>query len=158
MFKMSATISTFLCAQQFAFAGPTGTVLGDAEPLQWTVMTDASGAKVDYPAGIFTSEAGLPPRGTGRVLQSDIHEARFIMYVEDNETHQSPASFVKTNLTVPETQIDYRRITDRFFAVSAQRMDGRFTPDAIFPAIRKGASIASFCLTGAAKSDFGMTS
>jgi hypothetical protein len=46
------------------------------------------------------------------------------MYVEDNETHQSPASFVKSNLTVPETQIDYRRITDRFFAVSGAT-DGR---------------------------------
>jgi hypothetical protein len=53
MFKITATISMFLCAQQFAFAGPAGTVLGDAVPLQWTVMTDASGAKVDYPAGFY---------------------------------------------------------------------------------------------------------
>jgi hypothetical protein len=93
-------------------------------PLHWTVMKDASGAHVDYPAGLFTSEAGSPPRGTGRVLQSDSHEARFMMYVENNETHQSPASFVRSNLTIPESGIDYRRITDRFFAVSGAT-DGR---------------------------------
>jgi len=124
MFKITATISMFLCAQQFAFAGPAGTVLGDAVPLQWTVMTDVPGAKVDYPASLFTLEAGPPPRGTGRVLQSDSHEARFMIYVEDNETRQSPASFVKSNLTIPESQIEYRRITDRFFAISGET-DGR---------------------------------
>jgi hypothetical protein len=118
MLKISAAISCLILAQQSAFAGSI------AVPLQWTVMTDVPGAKVDYPAGLFTSEAGPPPRGTGRVLQSDSHEARFMIYVEDNETRQSPASFVKSNLTIPESRIDYRRITDRFFAISGET-DGR---------------------------------
>jgi hypothetical protein len=124
MLKIPATISFLLLVQQVAFAGPTGIMHGEVVPLQWTVMTEVSGAKVDYPAGLFTSEAGSPPRGTGRVLQSDSHEARFMMYVEENETRQSPASFVKFNMTIPQSQIDYRRITDRFFAVSGAT-DGR---------------------------------
>jgi hypothetical protein len=58
-------------------------------------MTDAFGTEVDYPAGIFTMEAGSPPRGIGRVLQSSDGEARFMVYVEENEAHQSPAAFVR---------------------------------------------------------------
>ena len=36
----------------------------------WSVMTDARGTRVDYPAGIFTIDEGTPPRGMGRVLDS----------------------------------------------------------------------------------------
>jgi hypothetical protein len=122
MLKISAAISCLILAQQPAFAGSI--VHREAVPLQWTVMTDVPGAKVDYTAGLFTSEAGPPPRGTGRVLQSDSHEARFMVYVEDNATRRSPASFVRSNLTIPESQIGYRRITDHFFAVSGET-DGR---------------------------------
>jgi hypothetical protein len=124
MLKIPMTILFLLLAQQVGFAGSTRILPGEVESLHWIVMTDVSGAKVDYPAGLFTSDAGPPPRGTGRVLESDRHEARFMLYVEDNGEHQSPASFVRSNLTVPESQIDYRRITDRFFAVSGDT-DGR---------------------------------
>lgn len=95
-----------------------------AGSLQWSVMTDAFGTRVDYPAGIFTTEQGSPPRGTGRVLESGDGGARLMVYIEKNEAHYSPASFVRTNLITPNSQIDYRRITDRFFAVSGEN-DGR---------------------------------
>jgi hypothetical protein len=47
-----------------------------------------------------------------------------MVYVEENEAHHSPASFVRSNLTTPTSQIDYRRIIDHFFAVSGES-DGR---------------------------------
>jgi hypothetical protein len=62
-------------------------------PPHWSVMTDAWGTRVDYPAGIFTIEEGAPPRGVGRVLESADNDARLMVYVEGNEAHHSPASF-----------------------------------------------------------------
>ena len=56
----------------------------------------------------------------GRVLESSNGDARLMIYVEENEAHHSPASFVASNLTMPASRIDYRRITDRFFAVSGE--------------------------------------
>ena len=109
-----------------------------AGSLQGSVMTDAFGTMVDYPAAIFKAEKGTPPRGIGRVMESADGEARLMVYVEDNDAHQSPASFVQANLATPIAQIDYRRITDRFFAVSGEN-DGRiFYSRCNFPDARNG--------------------
>jgi hypothetical protein len=102
--------------------------------LEWSVLTDAFGTRVDYPAGIFK-----PPRGSGRVLESADGEARLMVYVEENEAHLTPASFVRTNLTTPTSQIDYRRITDRFFAVSGVHGGRIFYSRCNFPDGRNGA-------------------
>jgi hypothetical protein len=81
-------------------AAASGRVVSAAAvSLQWSVMTDAFGTRVDYPSGIFTIEQGSPPRGTGRVLESAEREARLMVYVEENEEHHSPASFVRSNLS-----------------------------------------------------------
>jgi hypothetical protein len=72
------------------------------------------------------------------VLESADGEARLMVYVEQNEAHYSPASFVRSNLATPTSQIDYRRITDRFFAVSGES-DGRiFYSRCNFPGGRNG--------------------
>ena len=131
---------TWVCVLLLALnAAAVGMVVSAAAvPLQWSVMTDAFGTQVDYPSGIFTTEQGSPPRGTGRVLESAEHEARLMVYVEENEAHHSPASFVRSNLTTPTSQIDYRRITDHFFAVSGES-DGRiFYSRCNFPQGRNG--------------------
>jgi hypothetical protein len=131
-----------VCALLLAL-GPTGagmvaSALAEAGSLQWSVMTDAFGTRVDYPAGLFTTEQGSPPRGTGRVLESADGDARLMVYVEENEAHHSPASFVRSNLATPISRIDYRRITDRFFAVSGEN-DGRvFYSRCNFPDGRNG--------------------
>jgi hypothetical protein len=122
-----------------ALAAATGMVVSAAgASLQWSVMSDAFGTRVDYPSGIFTNEQGSPPRGTGRVLESAEREARLMVYVEKNEAHNSPASFVQSNLTTPTSQIDYRKVTDHFFAVSGES-DGRiFYSRCNFPQGRNG--------------------
>jgi hypothetical protein len=113
-------------------------VSAGAVSLQWSVMTDEFGTRVDYPSGIFTIVQGSPPRGAGRVLESAEREARLMVYVEENEEHHSPASFVRSNLSAPTSQIDYRRITDHFFAVSGAK-DGRiFYSRCNFPQGRNG--------------------
>jgi hypothetical protein len=129
-------VCVLLLALQAAGAGMV--VSAGAVSLQWSVMTDTFGTRVDYPSGVFTTEQGSPPRGTGRVLESADGAARLMVYVEENEAHHSPASFVRSNLTTPTSQIDYRRITDRFFAVSGEN-DGRiFYSRCNFPDGRNG--------------------
>jgi hypothetical protein len=101
-------------------------------------MADEFGTRVDYPAGIFTTERGSPPRGTGRVVESEEGDARLMVYVERNDTHQSPAAFVRSNLAVPPSHIDYSRITDRFFAVSGENEGRIFYSRCNFPDGKNG--------------------
>jgi hypothetical protein len=124
LLRTRGAVCTLLLTLGPAGVGMVVSTLPAAASLQWSVMTDTFGTRVDYPAGIFTMEQGSPPRGTGRVLESADGAARLMVYVEENEMHESPASFVRTKLTTPPSRIDYRRITDRFFAVSGEN-DGR---------------------------------
>ena len=84
---------------------------------QWAVFSEA-GTAVDYPANIFSVEAGPSLRGTGRRLQTDDGRAEFMLYVSPNDEHDSPRSYVRKYLAVPKAKLDYTRITDRFFVVS----------------------------------------
>ncbi|HMA72536.1 MAG TPA: hypothetical protein VKP67_13760 [Xanthobacteraceae bacterium] len=95
-----------------------------AEPqLNW-VMAEASGMTVDYPAGIFTVDAGPSDKGPGRTFRSADGTAGFMFYMQANEKLDTPSSFLRSRLSAPHTKIDYRRVTDRFVAVSGVR-DGR---------------------------------
>jgi hypothetical protein len=83
------------------------------------------------------------------VLESADGAARLMVYVEENDAHQSPASFVRSNLTTPIAQIDYRRITDRFFAVSGENEVGFSTVAATFLTQEMAPCIVSSCPTRA---------
>ena len=84
---------------------------------QWAVASEP-GTAVDYPANIFSVDAGPSPRGTGRRLQTDDGRAELLLYVSPNDEHDSPRSYVRKYLAVPKAKLDYTRITDRFFVVS----------------------------------------
>lgn len=84
---------------------------------RWGVFSEA-GIAVDYPVDIFTVEAGPAPRGTGRRLQTEDGRAEFMLYASPNEDHDSPRRYVRKYLAVPKANLDYTRITDRFFVVS----------------------------------------
>ena len=127
----SVDIKVSFCALLLSFgqAGSAFPARAEWALPRWSVMTDARGTRVDYPAGIFTIDEGAPPRGIGRVLDSADGDARLMV---------SPASFVASNLTMPASRIDYRRITDRFFAISGEN-DGRiFYSRCNFPDGRNG--------------------
>ncbi len=84
----------------------------------WTVFSEVGGMAVDYPTNIFSVDAGPSPQGTGRRLQTADGRAEFMLYVSANADHESPRSYVRRHLAVPEARLDYTRITDRFFVVS----------------------------------------
>lgn len=93
--------------------------------LGWRPYVDErTGTRVDFPAGLFTVDAGEPERGTGRVFESADGRATFSAYALDNEEGHTPESYLRRFLKVDPGTIDYRRVTKRFFAISGVR-DGR---------------------------------
>ena len=76
---------------------------------------------MDFPSALFPVDAGLPERGTGRVFESADGRAKFAAYALDNEERDTPRSYLRKFLKVDPSTIDYRRVTDRFFAVSGIR-------------------------------------
>ncbi len=107
--------------------------LAQGGPLNWSVMSDAFGAAVDYPASIFTAPALPPPRGVGQSLVSNDGSARFMMYAERNEGHLTPEEYIRRNLAGPQSKLEYRRVTDRFFAISSTTPDDIFYSRCNFP-------------------------
>ena len=84
---------------------------------RWAVIS-AAGTAADYPSNIFSIDAGASSRGAGRRLQTADGRAEFMLYVSPNSHRDSPASYVRKFLAVPQAKLDYSRITDRFFVVS----------------------------------------
>ena len=92
------------------------------ESLSWRSYEDPrTGTKVDFPAGLFPVEAGDTERGTGRVFETADGRATFSAYMLENEEGDSPRSYLRKFLKVNPAAIDYRRVTNRFFAVSGMR-------------------------------------
>jgi hypothetical protein len=124
--------------------------LGNAQPAaptsglntpQWTVFSDSAGTRVAYPAGIFTVEAGPAPRGQGRELRSADGRARMMIYVEHNDRGLSPAQFLRTELRAPSGELDYDRVTARFFAISGIHQGQVYYSRCNFPSRTPGAMI-----------------
>lgn len=90
---------------------------------QWTVYADDAGNRLDYPENIFPIDEGPAPRGIGRVLRASDGRALMMVYTEDNDERHSPASFVRTNFRGTRDDLDYNRVTSRFFALSGARDD-----------------------------------
>ena len=130
------TLVTWLMTLSPACAGTVEALpaaLAQGGPLNWTVMTDTFGASVDYPASIFTAPAPPPPRGTGQSLVSKDGSARFMMYAERNDSHLTPEEYIRRNLAGPQSKLEYRRVSDRFFAISSTTPDDIFYSRCNFP-------------------------
>jgi hypothetical protein len=105
---------------------------------QWAVFTDRHGTRVDYPAGIFSVEAGDVPRGEGRSLSSADGRARLLVYVEPNEAGYTPERFMRSLFTGAAAETGYKRIANHFFAVSGARESHIYYSRCNFPDGRAG--------------------
>ena len=94
-----------------------------ADSTQWRQFAILStGAKVDIPVSIFTEDAGPPEGGPGRRFFTSDRRADLTLQSVPNPENDSPAAFLAKQR--PPTDIQYKRVTPRFFAVSSIR-DGR---------------------------------
>jgi hypothetical protein len=125
----------------------TGTAAAQTElhslaSTRWGVLSEA-GTVVDYPSNVFSVDAGASPLGTGRRLQTADGRAEFLLYVSPNRDRDSPRSYVRKYLAVPQASLDYARITDRFFVVSGIEGDRVFYSRCNYP---RGSSGPMHCI------------
>lgn len=78
-----------------------------------------SGVGVDYPTSVFSTPAGAPRRGTGHRFVSRDGRAMLSIYSLQNDSGESPRSFVRRNIRSDLRRVDYERVTGRFLALSA---------------------------------------
>jgi len=93
-----------------------------AQPLRWQrYAIPETGASVDVPTTVFTSDAGQTETGYGRRFLSFDRRANLTVQSVPNDTGDTPAGFLARKK--PPSDIVYKRVTPRFFAVSSFRND-----------------------------------
>lgn len=104
-----------------------------AQPVRWTTYSiPQTGTSVDFPASIFTEEAGKPD-GQGQRFRTSDGRADMTIQAAPNVANDSPAAFLaKKN---PPSRIQYKRVTSRFFAVSSYKGDKVFYDRCNFSAL-----------------------
>jgi hypothetical protein len=91
-----------------------------AASLEWrTYAIPATGLSVDIPISIFEEEKGATEGTLGRHLFTKDYRANLTIKSFPNPDNDSPAVFLKKMR--PPDDIQYKRVTPRFFAVSGVR-------------------------------------
>ena len=78
------------------------------------------GTRIQYPAGIF-SPAGKPEKGLGQRFERADGRAVLSIYSRPNEAGENPKTYLRNNLRVDRSALDYVRIARSFFAISSER-------------------------------------
>ena len=93
----------------------------EQNPVDWrTFEIPDFGTRIQYPAGIF-SPAGKPEKGVGQRFERADGRATLSIYSRPNEAGDNPATYLRHNLRVSRSALDYARITRSFFAISSER-------------------------------------
>jgi hypothetical protein len=112
----------------------------DARNPDWqTYVEDQSGTRAEYPAGIFSSDAGAPTIGVGKSFENDDGSARLEIYALINSDHDDPASYLAKKFAFRRSELEYDRVARRFFAVSGVKGDLVYYSRCNFPHGRDGA-------------------
>jgi len=84
----------------------------------WTTYANGYGTLVAFPANLFPVREGAPPIGDGRRFRTADGRADVSIYTLPNEEHQTPRAYLSRHLKSDFKNLDYNRVSDRFFAVS----------------------------------------
>ena len=76
---------------------------------------------MDYPAGIFSAAGGQVGEGNWPALQQLRRPLMLTIYALANADGDTPASYLRKNLRMPRSALDYERVTRSFFAISRER-------------------------------------
>jgi hypothetical protein len=92
------------------------------EALDWqTFLVPEFGTTVEYPAGIFSVQYGKAEKGIGQRFNNADGRSLLTIYSRKNEAGDTPASYLKNNLRVGRSALDYERVTRSFFTISSSR-------------------------------------
>jgi hypothetical protein len=105
----------------------------------WQIFVDTEhGTRVEYPAAIFSEEAGAPTIGTGRTFRTADDRAHLEIYSLSNRDRDIPATYVAKNFKFRRSGLDYDRVTPDFFALSGIHQDTVYYSRCNFPDGRNG--------------------
>ena len=89
--------------------------------MEWrTFEIPEFGTRVQFPVSIF-APAGKPERGRGQRFERADGRAVLSIYSRPNHAGEDPATYLKQNLRVERSALDYARIARTFFAISSER-------------------------------------
>jgi hypothetical protein len=111
---LSGAALAFALASLLAAAPPAGAL----EAPGWTTYADGYGTIVDFPADLFPVAEGEPPIGNGRRFRTADGRADVSIYTLPNEEGQTPRTYLSRHLKSDFKNLDYNRVSGRFFAVS----------------------------------------
>ena len=83
--------------------------------------------------------------GTGERLRTPDGRASLTIYSRANETGETPSSYLRKNLKMAQSGMQYQRVTSYFFAISTQREGTIYYSRCNFSRVR-GPSIHCFDL------------
>jgi hypothetical protein len=90
-------------------------------PLEWrTLVIVDFGTRVDYPASIFT-QTGKSKVGTGQQFERADGGATLSVYSRPNVSGETPRTYLRNNLRMERSALDYVRTARSFFAISSER-------------------------------------
>jgi hypothetical protein len=84
----------------------------------WQTYVDGDGTILEYPTNIFSVPDGSTPIGSGRIFRSPDGRAQLSVYTLQNSENDTPRSYLLHHLRPDYGNLGYRRVTDRFFAIS----------------------------------------
>jgi hypothetical protein len=88
--------------------------------LEWqTFVVHDFGTSIQYPANVF-APVGKAEKGVGQRFERADGRAVLSIYASFNEAGDTPASYVRRNLRMNRSALDYERITRSFFAISSE--------------------------------------
>ena len=89
--------------------------------LDWrTFVVPDFGTAILYPADIFTA-AGEAEKGVGQRFERADGRAVLSIYARQNEGGETPTTYLKHNLRVDRSTLDYVRVARSFFAISSEQ-------------------------------------
>src|SRR5262249_32722635 len=82
----------------------------EQKPIDWrTFEVRDFGTSIQYPASIFTP-AGQPERGRGQRFERADGRAVLSIYARPNEAGENPKTYLRNNLRVELSALDYVRV------------------------------------------------
>jgi hypothetical protein len=113
----SRLMATFIIACS-ALSTPAQSL--DRSIIEWqTFVVQDFGTRVQYPANICP--AGRPGKGSGQKFKSADGRAELSIYSIRNDAGETPETYLRHNLRMQRSALDYTRIARSFFAISSER-------------------------------------
>jgi hypothetical protein len=86
---------------------------------KWTGFLEPSlKTSLDLPSAVFSTPDGAAYRGVGRQFKTPDGRATVAIYSLRNNGRDTPASFLRKNLSGSRPSLDYQRVTRDFYAIS----------------------------------------